>query len=43
MVEHGPYANVKWLLHTWDAEELYAKFGFAAPGPRTYERPVGSS
>ena len=37
MVEHGPYARCKWLLHTADAHELYAKFGFGEPGRRTYE------
>ena len=42
MVEHGPYANLKWLLHTWDAEGLYAKFGFGEPSARTYERPAAS-
>ncbi len=39
MVENGPYAERRWLLHTADAHGLYAKFGFAAPGPRLLERP----
>jgi GNAT superfamily N-acetyltransferase len=39
MVEHGPYARNRWILHTADAHDMYAKLGFAAPGPRTMERP----
>jgi GNAT superfamily N-acetyltransferase len=39
MVENGPYAAQRWMLHTADAHELYGKFGFAEPGPRTMERP----
>jgi GNAT superfamily N-acetyltransferase len=39
MVERGPYANVRWMLHTSDAHELYAKLGFGAPGARLMERP----
>jgi GNAT superfamily N-acetyltransferase len=39
MVERGPYASVRWMLHTADAQELYARFGFAAPGVRSLERP----
>ena len=43
MVERGPYASVRWMLHTADAHELYAKLGFAAPGERFMERlPPGS-
>jgi GNAT superfamily N-acetyltransferase len=38
MVENGPYADSKWLLHTSDAHELYRKFGFGAPGVRAMER-----
>jgi GNAT superfamily N-acetyltransferase len=38
MVERGPYASVRWMLHTADAHELYAKLGFAAPGERFMER-----
>ena len=32
MVERGPYACVRWMLHTADAHELYAKLGFGEPG-----------
>jgi GNAT superfamily N-acetyltransferase len=39
MVERGPYASVRWMLHTADAHELYARFGFAPPGARSLERP----
>ncbi|WP_031468111.1 GNAT family N-acetyltransferase [Sciscionella sediminilitoris] len=39
MIERGPGHWFRWLLHTDDAHELYAKFGFAEPD-RTYrERP----
>ena len=38
MVERGPYANVRWLLHTRDAHSLYEQFGFGAPGERLMER-----
>jgi GNAT superfamily N-acetyltransferase len=40
MVERGPYAHVRWLLHTRDAHTLYEQFGFAAPGERLMERQV---
>lgn len=39
-VDEGPFASNRWLLHTKDAHELYAKFGFA-PGERLLERPAG--
>ena len=29
MVENGPYAERRWILHTRDMHTLYAKFGFA--------------
>jgi GNAT superfamily N-acetyltransferase len=37
-VESGPFARVRWLLHTRDAHDLYAKFGFGPPGERLLER-----
>jgi GNAT superfamily N-acetyltransferase len=37
-VERGPFARVRWLLHTRDAHDLYAKFGFGPPGERLLER-----
>ena len=37
IVENGPYADRKWVLHTRDAQSLYGKFGFA-PHPRLMQR-----
>ena len=37
MIEHGPYAGRRWILHTRDAHTLYAKFGFA-PQERLMQR-----
>jgi ribosomal protein S18 acetylase RimI-like enzyme len=39
MVENGPYASLRWVLHTKDAHELYRRFGFGEPGERLMERP----
>ncbi len=39
VVENGPYADRKWLLHTADAHGLYRKFGFDRPSERVLERP----
>jgi GNAT superfamily N-acetyltransferase len=39
MVEQGPLAGVKWMLHTRDAHDLYRRFGFAEPDERVLERP----
>jgi GNAT superfamily N-acetyltransferase len=39
MVENGPYADKRWLLHTADAHALYEKFGFGPPSDRVMERP----
>ena len=30
MIERGPYADRRWVLHTRDAHALYEKFGFAS-------------
>jgi ribosomal protein S18 acetylase RimI-like enzyme len=38
-VVNGPQANVRWLLHTDDAQTLYEKFGFGPPSDRLMERP----
>ena len=38
MVENGPYAGCKWLLHTADAHGLYGQFGFGPPSERLMER-----
>ncbi len=37
IVEHGPYAGRRWVLHTRDAHALYEKFGFA-PQERLMQR-----
>jgi len=39
MIDNGPYAQRRWLLHTRDAHELYRRFGFGAPNERLMERP----
>jgi GNAT superfamily N-acetyltransferase len=39
MIENGPYARRRWLLHTGDAHDLYRRFGFRPPGERLMERP----
>jgi GNAT superfamily N-acetyltransferase len=38
MVERGPLANAKWILHTEDAHELYRGFDFDEPGYKLMER-----
>jgi ribosomal protein S18 acetylase RimI-like enzyme len=38
MVENGPYADQRWLLHTRDAHDLYRKFQFAEASERVLER-----
>ena len=38
MVENGPYADRKWILHTRDMHRLYEKVGFGEPGERLMER-----
>jgi GNAT superfamily N-acetyltransferase len=40
MIENGPYAGVKWLLHTTDAHALYHTLGFGEPSFRVLERRV---
>jgi predicted N-acetyltransferase YhbS len=39
MIENGPLAHVKWILHTEDMHPLYRKFGFAEPNYKVLERP----
>ena len=39
MVENGPLAHIRWLLHTEDMHPLYRKFGFAEPNYKVLERP----
>jgi predicted N-acetyltransferase YhbS len=38
MVENGPLADVKWVLHTTDAHGLYRRFGFDEPSEKVLER-----
>jgi len=37
-VDNGPYADLRWVLHTRDAQTLYEKFRFGEPSPRLMER-----
>jgi GNAT superfamily N-acetyltransferase len=39
MIDNGPYADNRWILHTADAHALYEKFGFGPPSERVMERP----
>ncbi len=39
MIEEGPGAGFRWMLHTSDAHGLYRSFGFARPDGRYLERP----
>ncbi len=39
MIEDGPGADWRWMLHTTDAQGLYRSFGFARPDERYLERP----
>ena len=40
MIEDGPGAGWRWMLHTSDAHGLYRQFGFARPSGRYLERPA---
>ena len=39
MIEQGPGAGYRWMLHTSDAYGLYRRFGFAPPPENYMERP----
>jgi GNAT superfamily N-acetyltransferase len=39
MIDDGPGARQRWMLHTRDAHGLYRRFGFAPPDDRYLERP----
>jgi RimJ/RimL family protein N-acetyltransferase len=39
MIEEGPGAGFRWMLHTADAHGLYRQFGFAPPPDNYLERP----
>ncbi len=38
MVENGPLAHLRWILHTTDKHPLYRKFGFSEPDYKVMER-----
>jgi GNAT superfamily N-acetyltransferase len=40
MIEDGPLAELRWVLHTKDMHRLYGKLGFGAPDERAMERPA---
>lgn len=40
MIDGGPLARGKWLLHTEDAHDLYRRFGFTEPNYKVMERPA---
>ncbi len=39
MIDDGPGARFRWLLHTSDGHDLYRPFGFAPPDATYLERP----
>lgn len=41
MIDEGPGASFRWLLHTGDAAFLYATFGFRPADRTVMERPAG--
>ncbi|MGZ4309992.1 MAG: GNAT family N-acetyltransferase [Gaiellaceae bacterium] len=42
MIDHGPFAANRWLLHTTSMHPLYRKFGFSEPDYKLLERPRAS-
>lgn len=42
MIDHGPFAATRWLLHTTSMHPLYRKFGFSEPDYKLLERPRAS-
>ena len=40
MIDEGPGARFRWLLHTDDAHDLYRSFGFREPDRTMMERPA---
>ncbi|MDQ3777663.1 MAG: GNAT family N-acetyltransferase [Actinomycetota bacterium] len=38
MIDNGPYAETRWMLHTADAHKLYERFGFGPASDRVMER-----
>ena len=39
MIDNGPFATSRWLLHTTSMHRLYRKFGFSEPDYKLMERP----
>jgi GNAT superfamily N-acetyltransferase len=39
MIDNGPLASLRWLLHTTSMHPLYRKFGFGDPDYKVMERP----
>jgi ribosomal protein S18 acetylase RimI-like enzyme len=39
MIDNGPFATNRWLLHTTSMHRLYRKFGFSEPDYKLMERP----
>lgn len=39
MIDDGPGAEFRWMLHTADAHEMYRRFGFREPDETYLERP----
>jgi GNAT superfamily N-acetyltransferase len=39
MIDDGPGAEFRWMLHTADAHDLYRRFGFREPDDTYLERP----
>ena len=42
MIDEGPGAGFRWMLHTSDAYGLYRQFGFVPPPDSYMERPAGA-
>jgi GNAT superfamily N-acetyltransferase len=40
MIDNGPGADFRWMLHTADAHELYVEFGFGPASSAYMERPA---
>jgi GNAT superfamily N-acetyltransferase len=43
MIDNGPGAGFRWMLHTADAHGLYEQFGFRRPDETYLERPGAKS
>jgi GNAT superfamily N-acetyltransferase len=43
MIDDGPGADFRWMLHTSDAHALYERFGFRPPNASYLERPAPAS